>query len=76
VSSIVKADPTRFHLTLTLDGRPAMQGWWGSEATARRQFSTWIDERGSMPGVRITLVDDEEQLVLASWPDEADGLAD
>jgi hypothetical protein len=76
VSSIVKADPTRFHLTLTLDGRPAMQGWWGSEKTARRLFKVWIGERGSMPGVRITLVDEQEQRVLASWPDEADGLPD
>jgi hypothetical protein len=69
-------DDQRYHLALTLDGRPAMQGWWGSEKTARRQFSTWIDERGSMPGVRIVLVDELGQLVLASWPDEADGLRD
>jgi hypothetical protein len=53
-----------------------MQGWWSNEKTARRQFSTWIGERGSMPGVRIVLVDELEQRVLASWPDEADGLAD
>ena len=69
-------DDERYHLTLTLDGGPAMQGWRGSEATARRQFSTWIGERGSMPGVRITLVDEQEQRVLASWPDEPDGLPD
>jgi hypothetical protein len=69
-------DDQRYHLTLTLDGRPAMHGWWGSEKTARRQFKVWIGERGSMPGVRITLVDEQEQLVLASWPDEADRLPD
>jgi hypothetical protein len=69
-------DDQRYHLTLTLDGRPAMHGWWGSEAVARKQFSSWIGERGSMPGVRIVLVDEQEQLVLASWPDEADRLAD
>jgi hypothetical protein len=69
-------DDQRYHLTLTLDGRPAMQGWWSREKTARRQFSSWIGERGSMPGARITLVDEQEQLVLASWPDEADGLPD
>lgn len=62
-------DDERYHLALTLDGRPAMNGWWGSEETARRQFTTWIGERGSMPGVRIVLVDEQEQLVLASWPD-------
>jgi hypothetical protein len=60
----------RHHLTLTLDGEPAMQGWWASEATARRKFSSWIGERGSMPGVRITLVDEETGLLLESWPVE------
>jgi hypothetical protein len=69
-------DDQRYHLTLTLDGRPAMHGWWGSEETARRQYTTWIGERGSLPGARITLVDEQEQLVLTSWPDEADGLRD
>jgi hypothetical protein len=64
-------DDERYHLTLTLAGRPALQGWWGSEATARRQFSTWIDERGSMPGVRITLVDTETGATLVSWPKES-----
>jgi hypothetical protein len=58
----------RYHLSLTLDGQPAMQGWWAKEATARRQFSAWVGERGSMPGVRITLVDEEQQRVLESWP--------
>ncbi|MFF7881080.1 hypothetical protein ACH40F_07615 [Streptomyces sp. NPDC020794] len=62
-------DDERYHLTLTLDGRPAMQGWWGSEATARRHYSAWIGERGSMPGVRIVLVDEETGEELTSWPD-------
>ncbi|MFD9276955.1 hypothetical protein ACFWD7_06630 [Streptomyces mirabilis] len=69
-------DDQRYHLTLTLGGRPAMQGWWGSEATARRQFKVWIGERGSMPGVRIVLVDELEARVLASWPAAPTGLRD
>jgi hypothetical protein len=64
-------DDQRYHLALTLDGRPAMNGWWGSEKTARRQFATWIGERGSMPGVRITLVDEATGAVLTTWLDEA-----
>jgi hypothetical protein len=60
----------RYHLLLTLDGRPAMQGWWTSEATARRQFTSWVGERGSMPGVRITLVDEETGETLETWPEE------
>ncbi|MFE2563000.1 hypothetical protein [Streptomyces mirabilis] len=69
-------DDDRYHLTLSLNGEVAMQGWWGSEATARRQHETWVRERGEMPGVRIVLVDELEARVLASWPDEADRLPD
>lgn len=68
--------PGRYHLLLALNGRPSMQGWWSKEKTARDRFRAWIGERGSMPGARITLVDEEEQRVLASWPDDADGLRD
>jgi len=64
-------DDQRYHLTLTLDGRPAMNGWWASEKTARRQFTTWIGERGSMPGVRIVLTDEATGERLTTWPDEA-----
>jgi hypothetical protein len=60
----------RYHLLLTLDGRPAMHGWWPREATARRQFSAWVGERGNMPGVRITLTDTAVDRVIHSWPDE------
>jgi hypothetical protein len=63
-------NPERYHLTLTSAGRMVMQGWWGSEAVARRQFTTWIGERGSMPDARITLVDEEAAVVLTTWPDE------
>jgi hypothetical protein len=61
----------RYHLCLTLDGQPAMQGWWPRESTARRQFSAWVGERGSMPGVRIVLVDEETGETLTTWPDES-----
>jgi hypothetical protein len=61
----------RYHLLLTLDGAPAMHGWWSREKTARRQFSSWVGERGEMPGVRITLVDEETAETLETWPEEA-----
>lgn len=64
----------RFHLLLTVDGRPMMHGWWASEETARRQWTAWTGERGSMPGARITLVDEETGDVLASWPEESPGV--
>ncbi|SOD80185.1 hypothetical protein SAMN06272781_6910 [Streptomyces sp. 1222.2] len=61
----------RYHLTLAVDGRQVMHGWWGSEKTARRKFTRWIGKHSSMPGARITLADDEAGTVLTTWPDEA-----
>ncbi|MER5875415.1 hypothetical protein ABT119_05740 [Streptomyces sp. NPDC001910] len=60
----------RYHLLLTLDGRPAMHGWWSEESTARRQFSSWVGERGDMPGVRIVLIDEDDGTVIHRWPEE------
>jgi hypothetical protein len=68
---VTSVNPERYHLTLTSAGRTVMQGWWASEATARRQFTTWIGERGSMPDARITLVDEAAAVVLTTWPGEA-----
>ena len=59
----------RYHLTLTTEGRPAMQGWWGSEAVARRKFTEWVGGR-KRPDVTVTLVDEETGAVLTTWPDE------
>lgn len=69
-------DDQRFHLTLLAGDEPVMHGWWGERATADRKFTRWIGEHGSVDGARVVLVDEAEQLVLASWPDEADRLRD
>lgn len=58
--------PDRFHLTLAAAGRPAMHGWWGSEATARDKFTRWVG-RGSVDA-RVTLVDEAMGTVLEEWP--------
>ncbi|MEV5010286.1 hypothetical protein [Streptomyces sp. NPDC055692] len=63
-------DSQRFYLTVTAAGRLVMQGWWGSETTASRKFSSWVGEYGSMPGARITLTDEQQGSVLTSWPGE------
>ncbi|MFJ6564694.1 hypothetical protein ACIQMV_33540 [Streptomyces sp. NPDC091412] len=63
-------DSQRFYLTVTAAGRLVMHGWWGSETTARRKFSSWVGEYGSMPGARITLTDEQQGSVLTSWPGE------
>ncbi|SDN17483.1 hypothetical protein [Streptomyces wuyuanensis] len=61
-------DLPRYHVTLTLDGRPAAHGWWQSRATADLKYRAWIGERGSIPGARITLVDETTGAELSSWP--------
>ncbi|MFF5019537.1 hypothetical protein [Streptomyces sp. NPDC001165] len=63
-------NPGRYHLTLGDGDQLMMHGWWDSETTARRQFSTWVGERGTMPGARITLTDEETGTVLTTWPAE------
>lgn len=62
--------PARYHLTLTSDSQPAMHGWWASEATARRKLVSWIGGRGSLPGARVTLIDEETGATLTEWPGE------
>jgi hypothetical protein len=69
-------DDERYHLTLSTGGRPVMQGWWSGRATAEGKFRRWIGEHGSVDGARVTLVDEQEQRVLASWPDEPGSLRD
>jgi hypothetical protein len=61
----------RYHLTLATGGRAVMQGRWASEATARRKFSDWIGEYGNLPGIRITLVDEDTGETLTTWPEES-----
>ncbi|MFF7824162.1 hypothetical protein ACFZCM_02965 [Streptomyces rochei] len=59
----------RYRVTVTVQGRPLMHGWWGSETTARRKFASWIGEHGSRPGARVTLTDEETGETLTEWPD-------
>lgn len=63
-------NPGRFHLTLTVDGRPVVHGWWSVRATADRKFREWIGAQGSKPGARIMLVDTATGETLTEWPDE------
>lgn len=60
--------PPRYHLLLAIHGRPTMLGWWEDRATAERKMVTWIGERGSMPGARVTLTDETDGQQLAAWP--------
>lgn len=64
-------DDQRYHLTLTTEGKPVMHGWWGDLATAKRKYRSWIGEHSNVDGARVTLIDEQEQRVLASWPEIA-----
>lgn len=59
----------RYRVTVTVDGRPMMDGWWGSEPVARRKFSAWVGQHSDRPGARITLTDEETGTVLTEWPE-------
>jgi hypothetical protein len=61
---------TRYHLTLTSDGRTVMHGWWESEETARRKFTSWIGEHSGMADARVTLTDEVMGETLTTWPDK------
>ncbi|MFG2789113.1 hypothetical protein [Streptomyces sp. NPDC048419] len=62
--------PERYHLTLIAVDRPVAHGWWSDEKVARAKFVRWIGEYGTIPGARLTLVDEDEARTLAIWPDE------
>jgi hypothetical protein len=60
----------RFHLTLTVAGRPVAHGWWDSETVVRGKATQWIGAWGR-PGARITLTDEETGRLLTTWPEES-----
>ncbi|WP_432053776.1 hypothetical protein [Streptomyces sp. bgisy022] len=60
----------RYRVTLVLDGRLVLRGWWGSEPIARRQFAALVGEYGR-PGARVTLTDEDTGRVLTEWPERA-----
>ncbi|MGW3152132.1 hypothetical protein ACWDG1_47680 [Streptomyces sp. NPDC001177] len=64
-------DDQRYHLLLAAESQPTMHGWWVREATARSKFSRWVGDYGTMPGVRIPLVDEETSKTLTTWPEES-----
>lgn len=61
-------DLPRYHLTLTIDGRPTMHGWWGKRETADRKFLSWIGDYGNTDRARIVLTDQADGRELTAWP--------
>ncbi len=62
--------PGRYRVTVALDGRRAMRGWWNAESVARRQFAGLVGQYGR-PGAHVTLADEETGETLTEWPDGA-----
>jgi prophage tail gpP-like protein len=60
-------DPERYRLTLHLDGRRVLDGWWDSEKTARRKFTATVGDYGR-DGAEVALVDTASGETIASWP--------
>jgi len=58
----------RYRVTLALDGRTVLRGWWGNAATARRQFAGLVGEYGR-PGAHVTLDDETTGTTLTEWPE-------
>jgi hypothetical protein len=59
----------RYHLLLTVGGRPVQHGWWDSEETARRKFTRWVGD-WSRPGTQVVLTNEESGETLADWAAE------
>jgi len=66
---VTSPGPERYHLALTVDGRPVAHGWWASEAVARDRHTEWVGDWGR-PGARVVLVDTVAGETLTTWPDE------
>lgn len=61
------SDPAgRYRVTLIVDGRTVMNGWWDVRATAEKKWTSWVGEQGD--GARVELVDTETGDVLKAWP--------
>ncbi|MCG8971390.1 hypothetical protein [Streptomyces sp. CL12-4] len=59
----------RYRVTVAIDGRQMLRGWWQDESVARRKFTGWVGEHGARPHVLITLTDEETGATLTQWPD-------
>jgi hypothetical protein len=66
-------DNEQFHLILSADSQPVMNGWWSKQPTAEHQYLSWIGSWGSIDGARITLAErtDDGERVIASWPEDS-----
>lgn len=64
-------NPGRYHLLLTVAGRPVQHGWWGSEDMARDMLPVWVGKWGDLPDARVTLIDEETGETLTTWPEES-----
>ncbi|MEU6649487.1 hypothetical protein ABZ904_08570 [Streptomyces sp. NPDC046900] len=63
-------EPGRYRVTLTVEDQRVMDGWWDSEAIARKKWATTVGQYGR-DGSHVILVDTETDQELATWPKPA-----
>ncbi|MGW2933966.1 hypothetical protein ACWDA7_19425 [Streptomyces sp. NPDC001156] len=60
-------DAGRYRVTLSVEDQRVMDGWWDSEATARKKWAATVGNYGR-DGAHVILVDTETGEQLADWP--------
>lgn len=60
----------RYRVSRSATGSPLARSCWRDEAGARGRFAALVESFGSRPGAVITLMDEQERILLAAWPVE------
>ncbi|WP_338704292.1 hypothetical protein V2W30_40980 (plasmid) [Streptomyces sp. Q6] len=65
--------PDRYHLTLAIDGRTILRGWWDNAGTADGKFDGFRDEHEAHAGAHLLLTewDAGREWPLREWPTPA-----
>lgn len=60
----------RYRVSRSATGSPLARSCWRDEAGAQERFAALVESFGSRPGAVITLMDGQEQRLVAVWPVE------
>ncbi|MFJ8828261.1 hypothetical protein ACIREE_41910 [Streptomyces sp. NPDC102467] len=70
--------PGRYHVTLSFDGSPALEGWWDNPDTADWKADRLIAEHAENANASVTVTewDDGREWPLRQWPTPPPGDAE